>query len=115
MLTVIEHKSGLILSIKTFRPLWIFPWHSSVWRQFPFRTCIATIRYEDKRAAEVSHKELAALVQGLKIGPEISEVFQAVETFAKAKSGSGVKSFRIYPGHEVERKVTIEVTPKRSK
>ena len=114
MLTVIEHKSGLILSIKTFRPLWIFPWHSSIWRQFPLRTCIGTVRYDGKRAAEVGHKELAALLKDLKIGPDMSELFQAIEAFGKRKTGAGVKSYRIYPGHAVEGKVTVEVTPRRN-
>ena len=114
MVTVIEHNSGLLLSIKTFRPLWIFPWNSSIWRQFPFRTCIATVSYDDKEAAEAGHKELAALLQGLKIGPKMSELFQAVEAFGKTKTGAGVKSYHIYPGHAVEGKVTVEVKPKRN-
>jgi hypothetical protein len=113
MLTVIQHASGLVLSIKTFRPLLIFAWHSSVWRQFPFRTCLATVRYDDKRTAEAGHNELAALLQGLRIGPEMSEPFQVIEAFCKAKTGAGVKTYRIYPGHGVEGRVTVEVTPKR--
>ena len=44
----IEHESGVIFSVKTFRPLWVFPWLSSVWRALPMSTCIGTIRYEGK-------------------------------------------------------------------
>ena len=115
MVTVIEHDSGLIFSIKTFRPLWIFPWNSSIWRQHPFRTCIATVSYDNKQAAEQGHKELSALLKGLQIGPKMSEPFQAIETFGKRKTGTGVKSYRIYRGHEVEGKVSFEVRPKRTK
>jgi hypothetical protein len=114
MLTAFEHKSGLIFSIKTFRPLWVFSWHSSIWRQFPFRTCIATIRYNNKMSARAGHKELTLLLQDLEIGPRMAEPFQAIESFGKAKTNSGVKSYRIYPGHVAEGKLIVKVTPKRN-
>lgn len=114
MLTLIEHKSGLIFSIKTFRPLWIFPWHSSIWRQFPFQTCIATVRYNNKLDAETGHKELAALLRSLEIGEEMKEPFQAVEVFCKSRTTTGVKSYRIYPGHAVEGDLSVEVNLKRN-
>ena len=53
MQSVVEHSSGLIFSVKTFRPLWVFPWLASVWRQFPMRTCLATVSYDNKAAAEI--------------------------------------------------------------
>jgi hypothetical protein len=87
---------------------------SSIWRQFPFRTCIATIRYHDKRSAEACHKELTALLKGMEIGPEMREPFHVIEAFCRAKTGSRVKSYRIYPGHVVEGSVTIQVTPERN-
>jgi hypothetical protein len=114
MRAVIEHESGLILSIKTFRPLWVFPWLSSIWRQFPMATCLATISYEDRTAAERGHAELERLLKGLKIGPKMSEPFQAIESFAKKKSGAGVRSYRIYKGHAVEGKVSVEVEKRRT-
>jgi hypothetical protein len=109
MQSVIEHEGGLLFSVKTFRPLWIFPWTSSIWRQFPFRTCIATVSYNGRQAAEKGHEELTALLKGLKIGPKMNEPFHAIETFARKKTGQGVKSFRVYPGHAVEGKVAVEV------
>jgi len=44
----------------------------------------------------------------------MNEPFQAVEAFVKAKSGSGVKSYRIYSGHTVEGKVTVKVNVQRN-
>jgi hypothetical protein len=114
MQKVIQHPHGSVYSIKTFRPLLIFPWTSSIWRQFPFRTAIATVAYTSKKAAEAGHNELAALLEGLEVGPKIKEPFQAIESYAKKKTGAGVKSYRIYPGHSVEGKVSVEVKSKRS-
>ncbi len=114
MQDVIEHPSGLVLSATTFRPLWIFPWTCSIWRQFPLRTSIATVAFQNKPAAEAGHRELVTLLRDLKIGPEMSELFQAVEAYAKDKTGNGVKSYRIYPGHEVEGKVKVKISPKRT-
>lgn len=113
MLDVIEHPSGQIYSVKTFRPLWIFPWNSSVWRQFPFQTCIATISYSNKAAAEAGHQELIALLRDLKIGEKMREPFEALEKYGQRKTGTGVHSYRIYPGHKVEGKVTVRVSPER--
>ncbi len=114
MQDIIEHPSGLVLSAKTFRPLWIFPWTCSIWRQFPLRTAIATVAFQNKPAAEVGHRELVALLQNLKIGPKMSELFPAIEAYAKDKAGNGVKSHRIYPGHEIEGKVTVKISPQRT-
>jgi len=113
MQSVVEHSSGLIFSVKTFRPLWVFPWLSSVWRQFPMRTCIATVSYGNKAAAEAGHQELTALVQGLQVGGKMGEPFQAIEAYAKKKTGTGVRSYRVYPGHALEGKVTVKVSPER--
>ncbi len=113
MQTVIEHDSGLVFSVKTFRPLWIFPWISSVWRQFPMRTCIATVSYDNKAAAEAGHKDLGALLKALKVGGKMGEPFQAIETYGKQKTGAGVRSARVYPGHALEGKMTVKVTPER--
>src|SRR5690348_14971265 len=76
MQDTLEHESGLIFSIKTFRPLWIFPWLSSVWRQFPFATCIATVSYNNERAAEEGHQELIALLRRTTISSDMSEAFK---------------------------------------
>jgi hypothetical protein len=113
MQAVIEHKSGVIFSVKTFRPLWLFPWLSSVWRQFPMRTCVATVSYENKRAAEAGHRELVQLLQALEVGGKMAEPFAAIEEYAKKKTGAGVRSYRIYPGHAAEGKVTVKITPER--
>ena len=113
MQTVVEHNSGLIFFVKTFRPLWIFPWHSSVWREFPMRTCMASISYDGKTAAEAGHQELIELLRGLPVGEKMSEPFPAIEAFAKRKTGAGVRSYRIYSGHAVEGKVTVRITPPR--
>ncbi len=113
MLDVIEHRSGQVYSVKTFRPLWIFPWTSSVWRQIPFRTCIATISYSNKAAAEAGHQELVALLRDLAIGEKMREPFDALEAYGQRKKGAGVHSHRIYAGHEVEGKVTVRITPER--
>ena len=111
MLTIIEHESGPVYSVKTFRPLLIFPWNSSVWRVSPFATCIATISYDHKRAAATGHQELVALLNKLKIGPDMSEPFKAMETYGKSRTGTGVKSYRVYSGHAVEGKVKVETKP----
>lgn len=108
MQSVFQHSSGLIFSVKTFRPLWVFPWMSSVWRQFPFKTCIATVSYEDKAAAKVGHEEVTALLEDLEIGSEMREPFQAIEAYVKKKTGA-VRSYRMYPGHAVEGKVTVKI------
>jgi hypothetical protein len=113
MQSVIEHKSGVVVSVKTFRPLWVFPWLSSVWRQFPMRTCMATVSYENKRAAEIGHAELTKLLEGLDIGDKMEEPFPAIERYAKKKTGQGVRSYRIYSGHAAEGKVTVKITPER--
>lgn len=113
MQSLVNHKSGLIFSVKTFRPLWIFPWNSSVWRQFPMRTCLATVSYENKRAAEAGHKELVALLQELNVGGKMGEPFQAIENYAKKNAGAGVRSCRVYAGHAAEGKVTVKITPER--
>jgi hypothetical protein len=110
MQKTIEHESGVIFSVKTFRPLWVFPWLSSVWRAFPMSTCIATISYEGKRAAEAGHDELSRLLKGLTIGPKMGEPFAAIEAWAKTKVGAGVRSYRIYPGHEAEGKVSVKIS-----
>lgn len=113
MKTVVEHSSGQIYYVRTFRPLWIFPWTSSVWREFPFRTCLATISYENKAAAEACHQELIKLLRELDIGEKMREPFQALEEFSKAKVGAGIHSYDTYAGHEVEGKVSVRITPLR--
>lgn len=109
MLDVIEHPSGLILSVKTFRPLWIFPWTSSIWRQFPLRTSVGTIMFNDKAAAEKGHHEIVALFRKLTIQPDMGNLFTAVEEYAQSNTGKGVKSVRVDRGHAIEGKVTVEI------
>jgi hypothetical protein len=113
MQTVIEHKSGQVYSIKTFRPLWILPWFSSIWRQFPLRTWIATLKYENKAAAKKGHEALAAMLRDLQIGPKMSEPFEAIEAFAKNRAESGVKGYRISEGHAIEGKASVVIDAKR--
>ena len=108
----IKNPSGIEISVKTFRPLLIFPWTSSVWRQFPFRTAIATVMFNDKPAAQRGHRELVDLLKNLKVGPKMHELFEAVEEYAKANEEM-VRSYRIYPGHKVEGKVSVEIAEKR--
>ena len=79
MQSVIQKQSGLVFSIKTFRPLWVFPWTSSIWRQIPMATCIGTVMYRDRQAAEAGHQDLCAILNDLKIGPAMREPFAAVE------------------------------------
>lgn len=55
------------------------------------------------------------MLKGLRIGPKMSEPFQAIEAFGKKNTGKGVRSYRIYKGHGVEGKVSVEVQPKRTK
>ena len=109
MIDAIEHPSGLVLSVKTFRPLLIFPWTSSIWRQSPFATAIATVAFKGKAAAESGHRQLVELLRDLKISPDMHEPFGAIEAFAKANA-ERVKSYRVYPGHEVEGKVKVETS-----
>ena len=109
MVDVIEHPSGVVLSVKTFRPLLIFPWTSSVWRQSPFATAIATVAFKGKPGAESGHRQLVQLLRNLKISPDMHEPFTAVESFATAHPEI-VKSYRVYPGHAVEGKVRVEVS-----
>jgi hypothetical protein len=112
MLDVIKHSSGIVISVKTFKPLLIFPWTCAIWRQFPFRTAVATIAFRSKMAAADGHRQVVALLRNLTIGPDMRELFVAIENYVKANS-AGVKSFRVYPGHEVEGKVAIKITEKR--
>jgi len=112
MLDFIKNPSGIEISVKTFRPLLIFPWTSSIWRQFPFKTSIATVMFKDKVAAVRGHRELVELLKNLKVGPKMGEVFGAVEEYAKANEEL-VRSYRIYPGHKVEGKVSVEIAEKR--
>jgi hypothetical protein len=109
MVDVIQHSSGLILSVKTFRPLLIFPWTASIWRQFPFATAIATVAFKDKTAAQSGHRQIVELLRGLTISADMHELFGALEAFAKA-NGDIVKSYRVYPGHAVEGKVKVEIS-----
>lgn len=114
MQDVIQHSSGIVLSARTFRPLWIFPWTCSVWRQFPLRTGIATIAFVNKQAAQQGHSEIVKLLGELQLSPDMQELFTALESYAKRQSEHGVKSYRIYAGHEVEGKVQVEITPERN-
>jgi hypothetical protein len=107
---VIQHPSGIVLSVKTFRPLRIFPWTASIWRQLPFATAMATVAFKGRDVAETGHRRLVELLRSLTLSPDMHELFSAVEAFAKS-NGQIVKSYRIYPGHAVEGKVTVE-TPK---
>jgi hypothetical protein len=109
MVDVIQHSSGIVLSVKTFRPLLIFPWTSSIWRQSPFATAIATVAFKGKRGAESGHRQLVQLLRDLKISSDMHEPFGAVESFAKANPEI-VKSYRVYPGHAVEGKVKVEIS-----
>ncbi len=114
MLDVIEHPSGLILSAKTFRPLFIFPWTCSIWRQAPFRTGISTVAFINKAAAKTGHREIVQILRQLNIKPDMSNVFTAIEDYAKENSNDGVKSYRIYSGHAVEGKISLKVEAPRS-
>lgn len=109
MQDVIEHPSGLVLSVKTFRPLLIFPWTSAVWRQSPFRTAIATVAYRNKAAAQSGHDDLTRLLRNLQVAPDMSNLFSAVEEYAQQHLDGAVKSYRLYAGHEVEGRVEVRV------
>ena len=106
---LIERPSGLVLSAKTFKPLLIFSWTCSIWRQMPFRTAIATIAFKGKSDAETGHREIVDLLWKLEIKPDMSNVFTVLKEYATQRQGAGVKSFRIYPGSEVEGKITMSV------
>jgi|SRR5690349_8489047 len=108
----IKNPSGIEISVMTFRPLLIFPWTSSIWRQFPFKTAIATVMFKDKTAAQRGHRELVELLKNVKVGPKMRELFEAVEQYAKDNEEL-VRSYRIYPGHKVEGKVAVEISEKR--
>jgi hypothetical protein len=113
MQTFIKHPQGIEISVRTFRPLLIFPWTSSIWRQFPLKTAMATVMYKDRTAAVGGHRDIVELLAKVKCGPKISErLFEAVEEYAKANDGS-VRSYRIYAGHEAEGKVSVEISEKR--
>jgi hypothetical protein len=77
------------------------------------RTCIATVSYGHAAAAETGHKEITTLLKSLEIGGKMSEPFDAIEAYAKKKTGTGVRSYRVYSGHAVEGKVTVKVSPER--
>ncbi len=105
--------AGIEISLKTFRPLLIFPWTCSIWRQSPFKTAIATVMFKNKPAAERGHRELVELLAaGVKVGPKAPELFDAVEEYAKANNEL-VRSYRIYPEHKVEGRVSVEISEKR--
>ena len=111
MLDLIELPGGVVLSVKTFRPLWVFPWTSAVWRQAPFRTAIGTVAYKGRSEAKQAHKELAVMLKTLELSPDMSNLFTAVESFAQQRTSQGVKSYRVCAGHEVEGRVSIKVQP----
>ena len=96
MVDLIEHSSGVVLSVKTFRPLLIFPWTSSIWRQSPSPMAVATVAFKDKPGAESGHRQIVQLLRDLKISPDLHEAHAAIESFVKA-SGEIVKSYRVYP------------------
>jgi hypothetical protein len=108
MVDVIQHRSGIVVSVKTFRPLLIFPWTASIWRQFPFAAAIATVAFKGRDAAQRGHRQLVELLRGLDHA-DMHELFGAVEAFAKA-NGDIVKSYRVYPGHAVEGKVKMKIS-----
>lgn len=109
----IKHPQGIQISVRTFRPLMIFPWTSSIWRQFPLKTAIATVMFKDKTAAARGHRDIVELLAKVKSGPKISErLFEALEEYAKANEEL-VRSYRIYAGHEAEGKVSVEISEKR--
>ena len=96
MLDHVELTSGIKLSVKTFRPLWVFPWTCSVWRQFPMQGSIATIAFDHRAAAQAGHAEVVKLLRELDTGPDMSELFDALESYARAAKDKGVRSSRIY-------------------
>ena len=96
MLDIIDHPSGVVLSVKTFRPLLIFPWTASVWRRSPSPVGVATVAFKGKPGAEAGHRQIVNLLRGVKISPDLHEAHAAIESFAKA-SGEIVKSYRVYP------------------
>ena len=95
MVDLIEHSSGVVLSVKTFRPLLIFPWTSSIWRQSPSPTAVATVAFRGKPDAESGHRQIVRLLRDLKISPDLHEALAAIESFAKANEAI-VKSYRLY-------------------
>ena len=107
-----KNAGGIELSVRTFRPLLVFPWTSSIWRQFPFRTAIGTVMFKDKAGAQRGHREIVELLKEVKVGPKMRELFEAVEGYAK-ENEEIVRSFRIYPGHGVEGKVSVEIAERR--
>jgi hypothetical protein len=63
-------------------------------------TCIATLSYENKFAAESSQKDLVALLQALDAEREMDDPVQAIELYAKKKRGAGVRSYRVFSLNE---------------
>jgi hypothetical protein len=118
MFNAIDHNSSLIFSVKTFRPLWIFSWVSSVWRQFPMRNSLATIMYRNKNAAMEGHNALTKLLTDLdfrdhKSGAvNMGDVIRVLEKYAKEHQDRGVKSYRIWTPNEMENKMNVKVPTK---
>ncbi len=118
MLDVVNHNGSLIFSVKTFRPLWILPWHTSVWRQLPMRTSMATMKFRNENATAAGHRELTRMLTDLDFvagGTKIvrmADVVSALEQFANNES-NGVKSYRIWGLNELEKKINVRLQEKR--
>jgi hypothetical protein len=112
MESVIQHASGFIFSVKTFRPFWVLPWYSSIWRQFPMSACVATIRYDNKSAAAVGHNALTELLERLPGNCQMPEVYREIERYLTKKKGTGVRSWQVYEeGVEIVIETTREAQP----
>lgn len=110
MLNVIDHHKGLKFSIKTFRPLWMFPWHSSIWRQFPMRNCLAVLKWKSKSLAESGHTDLTDFLSKLEFGEQMASIHDALEKKAKELTETGkVASYRLTESRDQANKMQIRV------
>ncbi len=98
MFDTVQRSGGETLTVKTFRPLLIFPWTASIWRQKPMRACIATIRFVDKKSALKGHDALVELLQSPAIGVNMAAPYGPLEAWAKQQQGDLVKTYRMYEG-----------------
>lgn len=114
MMDVVNHASGVVFSVRTFRPLWVFPWHSSVWRQFPMRNCLAVYKYPDKATSEIGHRELTKLLAELDFGEKLGEVARALEQYAKSNEDGKVASYRLVESVEEASKMRVRITPEQA-
>jgi hypothetical protein len=115
MFNEINHRSGLIFSVKTFRPLWIWPWHSSIWRQFPMRNCLVVLKWRSKTDAGVGHDAIIAHLKKLDFNEQMVAVHDALEKMASELHASGsVARYRFTETRDQAAKMRIRIEGART-